>query len=489
MKSNNLTEGNVKRVLLSFAVPFFISYAMQAAYGAVDLFVVGRFCQTSAVSAVSIGSQAMQLITSFVVGISMGTTVLIGRSSGENDRAMIKKTIQSSVWILIILSFVLTLLMLLNGQTIAVWMQTPAKALAETKTYIHICSIGIPFIVMFNVNAAIMRGMGNSKTPMQIVGISGLCNVVGDFILSGMLHNGVAGVAVATAASQAVSALISLIALRRLESASSRIALEHPDSGSGRIALEHPDSDSCRIAYERQNPDSGHFLLAPDKFCTKKIFAVGLPIAMQDTLINISFMILTLVANRRGLEASSAVGIVEKLISFMFLVPSSMMSAVSTFTAQNSGAHKYDRIHECIIFSIVVTAGFGALMCLISWTIPDILTSIFTKDPRVIEYAGEYIRSYSIDCILVGVTFALNGYLNGIGNSLVTFIHNTLAIFAVRIPAAFLLSSMFPDTMFPMGFASPLGSLFSIIFLVFYFSVKNKKLNDVGVKSSNIPVK
>ena len=477
MKSNNLTEGNVKRVLLSFAVPFFISYAMQAAYGAVDLFVVGRFCQTSAVSAVSIGSQAMQLITSFVVGISMGTTVLIGRSSGENDRAMIKKTIQSSVWILIILSFVLTLLMLLNGQTIAVWMQTPAKALAETKTYIHICSIGIPFIVMFNVNAAIMRGMGNSKTPMQIVGISGLCNVVGDFILSGMLHNGVAGVAVATAASQAVSALISLIALRRLESASSRIALEHPDSGSSRITLEHPDSDSC------------HFPFAPDGYCTKKIFAVGLPIAMQDTLINISFMILTLVANRRGLEASSAVGIVEKLISFMFLVPSSMMSAVSTFTAQNSGAHKYDRIHECIIFSIVVTAGFGALMCLISWTIPDILTSIFTKDPRVIEYAGEYIRSYSIDCILVGVTFALNGYLNGIGNSLVTFIHNTLAIFAVRIPAAFLLSSMFPDTMFPMGFASPLGSLFSIIFLVFYFSVKNKKLNDVGVKSSNIPVK
>ena len=477
MESTNLTEGNVKRVLLSFAVPFFISYAMQAAYGAVDLFVVGKFCQTSAVSAVSIGSQAMQLITSFVVGISMGTTVLIGRSSGENDRAMIKKTIQSSVWILIILSFVLTLLMLLNGQTIAVWMQTPAKALAETKTYIHICSIGIPFIVMFNVNAAIMRGMGNSKTPMQIVGISGLCNVVGDFILSGMLHNGVAGVAVATAASQAVSALISLIALRRLESASSRIALEHPDSGSSRITLEHPDSDSC------------HFPFAPDGYCTKKIFAVGLPIAMQDTLINISFMILTLVANRRGLEASSAVGIVEKLISFMFLVPSSMMSAVSTFTAQNSGAHKYDRIHECIIFSIVVTAGFGALMCLISWTIPDILTYIFTKDPRVIEYAGEYIRSYSIDCILVGVTFALNGYLNGIGNSLVTFIHNTLAIFAVRIPAAFLLSSMFPDTMFPMGFASPLGSLFSIIFLVFYFSVKNKKLNDVGVKSSNIPVK
>ena len=477
MKSNNLTEGNVKRVLLSFAVPFFISYAMQAAYGAVDLFVVGKFCQTSAVSAVSIGSQAMQLITSFVVGISMGTTVLIGRSSGENDREMIKKTVQSSVWILIILSFVLTLLMLLNGQTIAIWMQTPAKALAETKTYIHICSIGIPFIVMFNVNAAIMRGMGNSKTPMQIVGISGLCNVVGDFILSGVLHNGVAGVAVATAASQAVSALISLIALRRQKSASSRIALEHPDSGSSRIALEHPDSDSC------------HFPFAPDGYCTKKIFAVGLPIAMQDTLINISFMILTLVANRRGLEASSAVGIVEKLISFMFLVPSSMMSAVSTFTAQNSGAHKYDRIHECIIFSIVVTAGFGALMCLISWTIPDILTSIFTKDPRVIEYAGEYIRSYSIDCILVGVTFALNGYLNGIGNSLVTFIHNTLAIFAVRIPAAFLLSSMFPDTMFPMGFASPLGSLFSIIFLVFYFSVKNKKLNDVGVKSSNIPVK
>jgi putative MATE family efflux protein len=438
MESNNLTVGNVKRVLLSFAVPFFIASALQAAYGAVDLFVVGRFCQTSAVSAVNIGSQAMQLITSFIIGISMGTTVTIGRAAGESNKQQIKKIIQCSVWIAIVFSIVMTLLMVLNGYNIVALMQTPSEAVIETKTYIHICSLGIPFIVIFNINASIMRGMGNSKTPMKLVGISGLCNVAGDLILSGLFNYGVAGVAIATIASQAVSAALSIFALRRL------------------------------------GLDSGHFPYKPDAFCTKKIFSIGLPIAMQDTLINISFMILTLVANIRGLEASSAIGVVEKLITFMFLVPSSMLSAVSAFTAQNSGAHKTDRIRECVIFGITITAGFGALMCLISWIAPNALTSIFTKDQRVIEYAGEYIRSYSIDCILVGFTFVINGYLNGIDHSLVTFIHNTLAIFAVRIPAAFLLSSMFPDTMFPMGFASPLGSLFSIIFLVIYFSWKHK---------------
>lgn len=433
MKSINLTEGNVKKVLLSFAIPFFIANAMQAAYGAVDLFTVGMFCTTSAVSAVNIGSQAMQLITSFVIGISMGTTVMIGKASGENNQEWIEKIVQSSIWVLLVMGFVLTILMLSGGSTIVSWMQTPAAAIEETKTYIHFCSLGIPFITIFNLNAAIMRGMGNSKTPMKIVGITGVANIFGDLLLTGFFHLGVEGVAIATIASQAISAILSS------------------------VALFHSN-----ISFDK-------FPFSCDKSCVKSVFSVGLPIAMQDTLINISFMILTLVADQRGLAASSAVGIVEKLIAFMFLVPSSMLSSVSAFTAQNSGAHKNQRIHECVVFAIAVTAGFGAVMCLLAWIIPDTLTSIFTKDPQVIEYAGQYIRSYSFDCILVGFTFVLNGYLSGIGNSIIAFIHNTIAIFVIRIPAAFLLSNAFPNTMFPMGLASPLGSVFSIIFLIIYF--------------------
>jgi putative MATE family efflux protein len=337
-----------------------------------------------------------------------------------------------------ILAAILTLAMFLNGNAIVSLMQTPSEAIQETETYIHYCSLGIPFIAFFNMSAGIMRGLGSSKTPMKIVGISGLCNVFGDLLLTGIFHLDVAGVAIATAFSQAVSAVL------------------------------------CAVALSHSKSDTISFSFSPDRSCVKSIFSVGLPIAMQDTLINISFMILTLVANQRGLESSSAVGIVEKLITFMFLVPSSMLSSVSAFTAQNSGAHKEDRIHECVIFAIAVTAGFGLLMCIISWAIPDTLASIFTKDSAVIKYAGEYLRSYSIDCILVGFTFVINGYLTGTNRSLITFIHNTLAIFAVRIPAAFLLSSVFPDTMFPMGFASPLGSIFSIIFLTIYFLQKKQ---------------
>lgn len=274
---------------------------------------------------------------------------------------MIKDTIQTSIWILIILGCLLTLIMLINGNTIVNWMQTPSEAAAEAKTYIFICSFGIPFITVFNMNAAIMRGMGNSKTPMKIVGSTGAVNIIGDLLLTGYFHMGVAGVAIATIASQMISAALSSYSLLHL------------------------------------NTEFDRFPFPCSKACTKTILSVGFPIAMQDTLINISFMILTLVANQRGLASSSAVGIVEKLITFMFLVPSSMLSSVSAFTAQNSGAHKSKRIRECVLFAIEVTAGFGALMCLIAWIAPDALTSIFTNDPTVITYAGEYIRSYSID--------------------------------------------------------------------------------------------
>ncbi len=436
MESMDLTKGSVKRVLLAFAVPFFIANALQAAYGAVDLYTVGRFCGTSAVSAVNIGSQAMQIVTSFVIGIAMGTTVMIARASGEKNQEMIQKILQSSVWILIVLAAVLTVAMMLGESAIVSWMMTPAEAVAETRTYIRLCCYGILFIVIFNINAAIMRGRGDSRTPMILVGISGLINVVGYLALTGFFQMGVADVAAATAASQMVSALLSIYVLHQ------------------------------------RKASAGRFPFPINATCMRSIFSIGLPIAMQDTLINISFMILTLVANQRGLASSSAVGIVEKLITFMFLVPSSMLSSVSAFTAQNLGAQKKDRIHSCVLFAMGLTAGFGALMCLLSWLMPQQMAAIFAKDPEVIVYAGEYLRSYSIDCILVGFTFVINGYLSGMGRSIIAFIHNTIAIFLVRIPAAFLLSAAYPASMFPMGFASPLGSCFSIAFLVIYFSYK-----------------
>lgn len=441
MKNLDLTAGNVKTTLLRFAVPFLASSLLQALYGATDLYVVGRFDGASAISAVNIGSQIMQIITSFVIGCSMGSTVLIALSVGQKDGKLSSKATGSTVTLFAVMAVVLTPCMLLLAEPIVTLMKTPADALAEADTYVSVCSMGIPFIIAFNVCAAVLRGIGDSKTPMKIVGVAAAVNVVGDFFLTGALDMGVFGVAIATACAQAISSIYGIIIIMR--------------HGLG-FAVDKAD-------------------LKPDFPVIGRILKVGVPIAVQDTLINISFMIITVIANTRGLIASSAVGVVEKIILFMFLVPSALLSSISAMTAQNVGAGKPERAAAARNFGIAVGVSFGCLMCALSWLRPELLTGIFTSDADVILQANEYIKTYSIDCILVGVVFCINGYLSGMSKSLVTFAHSTASIFLVRIPAAYLLSRLFPDTLLPMGLASPLGSVMSIIILAVYFRVQKRR--------------
>ncbi|MBP3366158.1 MAG: MATE family efflux transporter [Treponema sp.] len=443
MKKYNLTQGNVRRILLFFALPYLAANVLQALYGATDLFVVGRYNTPSAISAVNIGSQIMQIITSFVIGCSMGCTVMTGKYIGENEGGRSAKVFGSTVLLFAVFAVVITPVMIGLAPCIVRLMQTPGEALSEATTYVAVCAIGIPFIIIFNVTAAILRGMGDSKTPMIIVAIACVINVGGDFLLTGLLKMGVLGVAIATSSAQLISSLVGVILMlkRKFPFAFCKKDL-------------HPDKEECR-----------------------NILKVGLPIALQDTLINISFIILTVIANLRSLISSSAVGVVEKLILFMFLVPSSMLSAISAFTAQNIGAKKPERALSATKFGMLITAIFGVIMCALSWICPQILTGIFSKDTQVIAEANEYLKTYSIDCILVAITFCINGYLCGQGKSNITFAHNVISIFLVRIPAAYALSKTFPATMPPMGLASPLGSVASIVILCIYFKKKNQPDN------------
>lgn len=441
--TNNLTEGSVLKTLIMFALPFLFSNFMQSFYGAVDLLVIGRFGGTSAISAVNIGSQIMQ-ITNCILGISIGTTVVLGQHIGSKNHTGAAYTVGNTIIIFGIFAVIITPIMIWQTGNLVHIMDTPAEAVNETMKYVAICSAGLPFVIAYNVISSVLRGMGNSKVPMYFVGISCIVNIIGDLILTGMMHKGVAGAAAATVSAQCVSSVLGFIYLKK-------------------YGFEFNFNKSY-IRFQKTE--------------AFKIITIGLPIALQDTLISVSFMILTVIANRRGLIASSAVGVVEKLIMFMFLVPSSMLSAITTITAQNIGAGNKARAILSLKYGIIITAVFGIIVCGTSQIIPTTLTGIFTKDSDVIAAAGEYLRTYSIDCILVAVTFCLNGYLCGIGKSAVTFIHNTISIFTVRIPVAFVLSAIFPNTLLPMGLASPAGSLLSIIILSIYFFTIKGSLKD-----------
>lgn len=434
-KEHDLTRGSVLKVLIRFALPFLFSSFMQALYGAVDLMVVGQFSGVSAISAVNIGSQIMQIVTCFVIGISMGVTVKLAHAVGCRDDRFAARIVGSTFVLFALLALLGMPLMLWQAGNLAALLHTPDEAMSETVQYVRICSAGLPFIVGFNVIAGILRGLGDSKTPMYFVGIACAVNVAGDLLLVSVFGMGVAGAALATTAAQLVSCVCGALYLARHK---------FPFAFSGK---------SVRL----------------DRPAVRGIAAVGLPIAAQDTLINISFILLTVIANERGLVASSAVGVVEKLIMFMFLVPSAMLSAISTITAQNVGAGKPERAVQSVRFGIVTAAAFGAAMCAMSWAFPAALTGIFSKNAAVMLAAGEYLKTYSIDCILVAFTFCINGYLCGTEHSMVTFVHNVLSIFLVRIPAAWFLSLQFPQSLLPMGLASPLGSAASLLILTVYF--------------------
>lgn len=438
----DLTAGSIGGTLLRFALPFLGARFLQVLYGAVDLFVVGHFCGTSAISAVNIGTQIMGMVTSGIIGCAMGSTVLIGQQIGRKNNRGTALAFGNTVSLFLLVAALLTPLMVWAAAPAARLMNTPAEAMAETNQYLFICSLGIPFIVAFNALSAVFRGLGDSRTPLTIVAAACLFNVVGDLVLGGLLQMGVAGVAIATVSAQALSSLIGAFLLR------------------GKLPF---------------SIDRTLFPLRADS--AGRILQTGLPIAVQDVLIDIAFLILTVIANGRGLIASSAVGVTEKIINIFFLVPSAMLSSVSAITAQNVGAGKMDRVWRTMVCGMVFTSGYGCVVCLASWLFTDSLTGIFTADPAVIALAGTYLRSYSIDCILVGINFCANGALCGLGRSMVPFVHNIISVFTMRIPLAWVLSRAYPGTLFPMGLACPLGSLLSTFILAGYALYCRRKKN------------
>ena len=438
---SNLTKGKISTTLLKFAIPVLFASLLQALYGAADLFVVGQFSDSAAVSAVAIGSQVMQTITGIILGISMGGTVLIGRRIGEKNAEGTAKAIWSLSILIILFAIILTPLMFLATNSAISLMHTPLEAISFTRQYIIICSLGIPFIIGYNAVSGIFRGLGDSKTPVYFVLIACIVNIIVDVVLVGVLKFGAIGAAIATISSQAISFIISLIYMIK-------------------------KGFSFEI-------NKKHFKL--DKESVKYILIVGFPLALQDALVNISFLIITAVINTMGLVASAAVGVVEKIIIFAMLPPTAFGSAVSAMTAQNIGAGEIKRAKTVLRYGIIYSLIFGVLAMIYSQLYPETLTSIFSNDINVVKVAGEYLKSFSIDCIMVSFVFCMNGYFSGQGKSTISLIHSLIATFGFRIPLTYFISRIDGVTLYELGLAAPISTFVSIIICFGYFYWQNRK--------------
>lgn len=436
-----LTSGSVMKNLLFFSLPYLLSFFLQTLYGMADLLIIGQFGSVADTTAVSVGSQVMHMLTVMIVGLAMGATVNIGQAIGGRDNRRAALFTGNTVTLFMGLSSVLTLLLLVLRRAIVSAVSTPADAAAGTVDYLTICFIGIPFITAYNIISAVFRGMGDSKSPMYFIAVACAANIALDYLFIGALGMGPAGAALGTVLSQAISVIISLIVIKRRSTG---------------LALTKAD-------------------IRPNKQIIGKILKIGIPVAMQDGFIQIAFMVITVIANRRGLNDAAAVGIVEKIIGFLFLVPSSMLSAVSALGAQNIGAQKPERARKTLLYAIFIAAGFGGTVAVIMQFLSSGAVSLFTDSAVVTRLGGEYLRGYAWDCLFAGIHFAFSGYFCACGKSGISFMHNMIAILLVRIPGAYFMSSMFPGTLYPMGFATAAGSLLSAIICAAAFIILIKK--------------
>lgn len=441
----NLTTGSVFKSIIFFSLPYLLSYLLQTLYGMADLFIIGQFEGVASTTAVSIGSQVMHMLTVMIVGLAMGSTVSIGQSVGANDKKSAATNIGNTVTLFMLLSLILTVILLVLVKPIVSIMSTPTEAIPGTIDYLTICFIGIPFITAYNIISSIFRGMGDSKSPMYFIAVACAANIGLDCLFMGSLHMGPAGAALGTTLSQAISVITSLAVIFRRKSG---------------ISVTKND-------------------FRPQHTVMGKILKIGFPIALQDGLIQISFIVITIIANRRGLNDAAAVGIVEKVMSFLFLIPSSMLSTVSALGAQNIGAGKAERAKLTLRYAALIAVCFGTVTAITIQFIAEPVVALFTNaatqdGAETVRLGGQYLRGYVWDCIFAGIHFSFSGYFCACGKSIISFIHNIIAILLVRIPGVYLTSLLFPATLFPMGLATAAGSLLSVMICAAAFIICSK---------------
>ena len=442
MNRKDLTQGSVLGNVTTFLLPYILAYFLQILYGLADLFVIGRYCDVDSTTAVSNGAQVMYFVTCVVIGLAMGTTVNTAQAIGAKDYRRASRVIGNTATLFLSLSVVLAGVLLCFRRSIVGLVDTPPEAVAGTVRYLTVCFIGIPFIMAYNVIASIFRGLGDSRSPMYFVAVACVVNIILDFFFIGYMGWGALGAGLGTTLSQMFSVLVSLVAIRR-----------HRE-----VFDVHKDDFRLR------------------KSTVKGILGVGFPIAMQDGFIQLGFLAIMVIANGRGVYDAGAVGIVEKFIGLVFIVPSAMLSTVSAVCSQNYGAGKVDRVFRTLRYALVVTCSYALLMIVVWEVYPEVAVGIFTDDAVVVGKGAAYLRGYIYDCLFAGIHFCFSGLFTACGYSIISFAHNFLSVALVRIPLAYLASEMYPDTLYPMGFTTWLGSLFSVIICLVAYRWMVKRL-------------
>ena len=441
-QENTFVQGKILQPLIVFALPVLFALFLQAMYGAVDLLIVGKFAAPADVSAVSTGSQIMMTLTNLVSSFAMGTTILLGQQIGCGERKNGGRTVGTAIVMFAVLAVAMTAVLVLLAPQISSIMNAPAEAFAKTVSYVRICGAGMLVIVAYNLIGCIFRGLGDSRTPLLTVAIACVCNIAGDLLLCAGLGLGTAGAAIATVAAQVVSVVVSLAVIRKKE-----------------------------LPFEMHRTD-----IRLHGKTLRRMAGLGAPIALQDLLVSVSFLIILAIVNAMGVTASAGVGVAEKVCAFIMLISAAFMQSISAFVAQNYGAGRMDRARKALHYGAAVSFIIGVGMFFLAYFHGDLLAGIFSSDAEVIAAAADYLRAYAIDCLFTSIFFCYTGYYNGIGQTRFVMLQGIAGAFGVRVPVSYLISRTANATLFHIGLATPLSSIVQLLLcLGFMVYLKRKK--------------
>lgn len=440
-KRIDFTEGKIVIPFLRFAGPVLMALFLQAMYGAVDLLIVGKFASSADVSAVSTGSQIMHTITNLISSMCMGMTIILGQKIGEKKASEGGRIIGSGLLMFLIIGILLTIVLPLSAPELAVIMHAPREAFELTVRYIRICGAGAIIIIIYNLIGGVFRGIGDSNTPLVTVLIACIFNIFGDLVLVAGFNLGTEGAAIATVAAQLISVVISWILISK---------------------------KTLPFEFHR------NFIKWNGKI-VKRILLLGTPIALQELLVGISFLVILAIVNAIGLKESAGIGVAEKVCAFIMLVPASFMQSMSAFVAQNRGAGKLDRAIKGFKSAVAISFSFGVVMFYIAFFHGNILSGIFSKDTGVILASADYLKAYAIDCMLTCFLFCFIGFYNGMGCTSFVMIQGIIGAFLVRVPVSFLMSKWEPVSLFHIGLATPCSTIIQIILCFGYLWIIKKR--------------
>ncbi len=453
-RARDFTEGNILSHLIAFSWPMFLGNFLQALYNTVDTFWVGRFLGTEALAAVSASFPIIFFLVSLVMGIGMATTILVSQYYGAKDDRGVKRTVNTSLFLMTVAALLVTIVGLIIYPSIFRLVNLPESLMKDASAYLTIFLSGLVFTFLYNGLSAIMRGFGDSLTPLYFLVISTVINIILDplFIMGfGPIPPlGVAGVAWATVLAQGVSAIFGLIYLFK----------------------------KARLATWDKN------LLKPEKTIVKQLITIGTPAGLQQALVSIAMLFLSGLVNKHGEVIVASYGLGGRIDQFVFMPAMSVSLAVSALAGQNLGADKPERVREIWRYSNLLTSAIAGVLTIAIFFFPDFWARIFTPDLAVRETTCTYLRIVSLSYIVFSLMFSTGGISRAAGDTLITMSITLLSLWAVRLPLAKFFSeglNMGPKGIF-LGIAiSPVVGLG--LNLIYYYSGRWKTRNLVSRKT------